>query len=71
MNSIFKDKAFGSAENKVVIEDFLDGEEASFIAVVSKDKIIPLVTSQDHKAVSDGDVGLTQAVWGLLCSNSD
>ena len=51
LNTIFKDKAFGSAGNKVVIEDFLDGEEASFIAVVSKDKIIPLVTSQDHKAV--------------------
>ncbi len=64
LNSIFKDKAFGSAGNKVVIEDFLDGEEASFIAVVSKDKIIPLVTSQDHKAVGDGDVGLNTGGMG-------
>ena len=47
-----------------VIEDFLDGEEASFIAVVSKDKIIPLVTSQDHKAVGDGDVGLNTGGMG-------
>ena len=64
LNSIFKDKAFGSAGSKVVIEDFLDGEEASFIAVVSKDKIIPLVTSQDHKAVGDGDVGLNTGGMG-------
>ena len=64
LNSIFKDNAFGSAGNKVVIEDFLDGEEASFIAVVSKDKIIPLVTSQDHKAVGDGDVGLNTGGMG-------
>ena len=64
LNSIFKDKVFGSAGNKVVIEDFLDGEEASFIAVVSKDKIIPLVTSQDHKAVGDGDVGLNTGGMG-------
>ena len=42
----------------MVIEDFLNGEEASFIAVVSDDQIIPLATSQDHKAVGDGDVGL-------------
>ena len=64
LSSIFKDKAFGSAGSKVVIEDFLDGEEASFIAVVSKDKIIPLVTSQDHKAVGDGDVGLNTGGMG-------
>ena len=64
LNSIFKDKAFGSAGSKVVIEDFLDGEEASFIAVVSKDKIIPLVTSQDHKAVGDGDIGLNTGGMG-------
>ena len=58
LDSIFNDKAFGTAGNRVVIEEFLEGEEASFIAVVSKDKIIPLATSQDHKAVGDGDVGL-------------
>ena len=64
LNSIFNDKTFGSAGNKVVIEEFLEGEEASFIAVVSKDKIIPLVTSQDHKAVGDGDVGLNTGGMG-------
>ena len=64
LNSIFKDKAFGKAGNRVVIEEFLEGEEASFIAVVSKDKIIPLVTSQDHKAVGDGDFGLNTGGMG-------
>ena len=62
--SIFKDQAFGDAGTSVVIEDFLIGEEASFIAVVSKDKIIPLATSQDHKAVGDGDIGLNTGGMG-------
>ena len=62
--SIFKDQAFGDAGTSVVIEDFLNGEEASFIAVVSKDKIIPLATSQDHKAVGDGDIGLNTGGMG-------
>ena len=64
LDSIFNDKAFGTAGNRVVIEEFLEGEEASFIAVVSKDKIIPLATSQDHKAVGDGDVGLNTGGMG-------
>ena len=62
--SIFKDNTFGNAGSRVVIEDFLEGEEASFIAVVSKDKIIPLATSQDHKAISDGDIGLNTGGMG-------
>ncbi len=64
LDSIFNDKAFGTAGNRVVIEEFLEGEEASFIAVVSKDKIIPLETSQDHKDVGDVDVGLNTGVMG-------
>ena len=64
LNSIFKDQAFGEAGSRVVIEEFLEGEEASFIAVVSKDKIIPLATSQDHKAVGEGDIGLNTGGMG-------
>jgi phosphoribosylamine--glycine ligase len=64
LESIFKDQAFGEAGSSVVIEDFLEGEEASFIAVVSKDKIIPLATSQDHKAVGEGDIGLNTGGMG-------
>ena len=64
LDSIFKDQAFGEAGSRVVIEEFLEGEEASFIAVVSKDKIVPLATSQDHKAVGEGDVGLNTGGMG-------
>ena len=64
LESIFKDQAFGDAGSRVVIEEFLEGEEASFIAVVSKDKIIPLATSQDHKAAGEGDVGLNTGGMG-------
>jgi phosphoribosylamine--glycine ligase len=48
---------FGIAGNTVVIEEFLRGEEASFIAVVSGEHILPLATSQDHKRRDDGDRG--------------
>jgi phosphoribosylamine--glycine ligase len=49
--------AFGSAGSRVVIEDFLDGEEASFISMVDGVHALPMATSQDHKRVSDGDTG--------------
>lgn len=61
---IFEARAFGDAGNKVVIEEFLTGEEASFIAVVSGNSIIPLATSQDHKAVGDNDEGLNTGGMG-------
>jgi phosphoribosylamine--glycine ligase len=54
---VMGDKAFGAAGNEVVIEDFLEGEEASFMAIVDGDDILPLATSQDHKARDDGDRG--------------
>ena len=48
---------FGDAGNKIVIEQFLVGEEASFIVMVDGKNILPLATSQDHKARDDGDKG--------------
>ncbi|MET0659980.1 MAG: phosphoribosylamine--glycine ligase [Steroidobacteraceae bacterium] len=48
---------FGAAGNTVVIEQFLEGEEASFIAMVDGEHILPLATSQDHKRIFDGDRG--------------
>jgi len=54
---IMKDKAFGQAGNKVVVEEFLRGEEASFIAFTDGKTVLPLPTSQDHKAVFEGDKG--------------
>jgi len=49
--------AFGSAGSRVVIEEFLRGEEASFLAFTDGKHIIPLASAQDHKAVFDGDTG--------------
>jgi phosphoribosylamine--glycine ligase len=50
-------KAFGKAGDKVVIEEFLDGEEASFMALTDGAHILPLASAQDHKRVFDGDQG--------------
>jgi phosphoribosylamine--glycine ligase len=49
--------AFGSAGSRVVIEEFLTGEEASFLVITDGNKIIPLASAQDHKAIFDGDQG--------------
>ncbi|HJW44953.1 MAG TPA: phosphoribosylamine--glycine ligase [Lysobacter sp.] len=49
--------AFGAAGARVVIEEFLDGEEASFISMVDGKTALPMATSQDHKRVGDGDTG--------------
>ncbi len=49
--------AFGDAGSQVVIEEFLEGEEASCLFLVSGDTILPLASSQDHKALLDGDLG--------------
>lgn len=49
--------AFGDAGARVVIEEFLDGEEASFISMVDGVTALPMATSQDHKRVGDGDTG--------------
>jgi len=48
---------FGDAGHEVVIEEFLKGEEASCLFIVSGDTILPLASSQDHKALLDGDMG--------------
>ncbi|MFP6734787.1 MAG: phosphoribosylamine--glycine ligase [Rhodospirillales bacterium] len=49
--------AFGDAGDEVVVEEFLEGEEVSFFALVDGKTALPLVSAQDHKAVHDGDTG--------------
>jgi phosphoribosylamine---glycine ligase len=49
--------AFGDAGSRVVVEEFLDGEEASFIVMVDGENVLPMATSQDHKRVGNGDTG--------------
>jgi phosphoribosylamine--glycine ligase len=54
---IMKDRAFGDAGSRVVIEQCLKGEEASFMIVTDGKTVVPLATSQDHKRIFDGDKG--------------
>lgn len=54
---IFKDRVFGSEGDKVVIEEFLTGEEASLLCLVSNNKLYPLERAKDHKQIYDGDKG--------------
>ncbi len=49
--------AFGDAGCRVVIEEFLEGEEASFIVMVDGEHVLPMATSQDHKRIGEGDTG--------------
>jgi phosphoribosylamine--glycine ligase len=49
--------AFGEAGHRVVIEEYLDGEEASFIVMADGVNVLPMATSQDHKRVGEGDTG--------------
>lgn len=56
--------AFGDAGHRVVIEEFLTGEEASFIVMVDGKHVEPMATSQDHKRVGDGDTGLNTGGMG-------
>ena len=55
---------FGSAGHEIVIEEMLVGQEASILAIVDRDTIIPLATSQDHKRANDGDQGLNTGGMG-------
>ena len=57
VNMMLSGNKFGDAGSRVVIEDFLEGEEASFIVLVDGKNILPLVTSQDHKRLKDRDEG--------------
>ena len=56
--------AFGDAGSRVVIEEFLDGEEASFIVMVDGKNVLPFATSQDHKRAANGDKGLNTGGMG-------
>lgn len=55
---------FGEAGHRVVIEEFLEGEEASFIVLVDGENVLPMATSQDHKRIGEGDTGLNTGGMG-------
>ena len=55
--SMLSGDSFGDAGREIVVEEYLDGEEASFICVTDGENVVPFATSQDHKARDDGDQG--------------
>ncbi len=57
LDAIIKGKVFGDAGDRVVIEEFLEGEEASFLAFTDGESVLPLESSQDHKPLLDNDEG--------------
>jgi phosphoribosylamine--glycine ligase len=57
IDHLMTERAFGEAGDEVVIEDMLQGEEASFFALVDGETVLPLGSAQDHKAAFDGDTG--------------
>ena len=57
LKEIFIDRRFGSAGDRVVLEEFLEGEEASFLVFSDGENILPMIAAQDHKPVLDGDRG--------------
>ncbi len=67
LKSIIQDKAFGEAGNKVVVEEFLKGEEASIFVLTDGNKYMLLESSQDHKAIFDNDTGPNTGGMGAYC----
>ena len=57
VDSMLEDNLFGDAGARVVIEEFLTGEEVSFIVICDGNSILPLASSQDHKRLLDLDLG--------------
>ena len=61
---ILVDNKFGSAGSRVVVEEFLTGQEVSMLAFTDGKTVVPMVSSQDHKRIWDGDKGLNTGGMG-------
>ncbi|MBR1579717.1 MAG: phosphoribosylamine--glycine ligase [Selenomonadaceae bacterium] len=64
IDEIMTQKSFGAAGNRIVVEEFMDGEEASLLAFTDGKTVVPMIPSQDHKRVDDGDLGLNTGGMG-------
>ncbi len=67
LKSIMVDKAFGEAGTRVVVEEYLKGEEASIFVITDGDNYVILESSQDHKAIYDNDMGPNTGGMGAYC----
>jgi phosphoribosylamine--glycine ligase len=65
--TILQDRVFGEAGKQIVIEECMEGQEASILAIVDGDIIIPLDAAQDHKRAFDGDIGPNTGGMGAYC----
>ncbi len=68
LDKIMLEKVFGASGNQIVVEEYLEGEEASVIAVTDGQYILPFPSSQDHKAIYDGDKGPNTGGMGAYSS---
>jgi phosphoribosylamine--glycine ligase len=66
LSSMLEKKIFGESGTKIVVEDFLEGEEATVLALCDGKNVLPLVSSQDHKPVFDGDKGPNTGGMGAI-----
>ena len=66
LKEMMNDKKFGTAGEKIVIEEFLSGIETSILAFVDNETIIPMVSAKDHKKVNDGENGLNTGGMGTF-----
>jgi phosphoribosylamine--glycine ligase len=64
---LLEEKALGAAANRLVLEEYLEGEEVSFFALSDGSKVFPLVVAQDHKTAFDGDKGPNTGGMGTVC----
>ena len=63
LGEIMGEKTFGEAGNRVLIEEYLEGQEVSVLAFTDGKTIIPMVSAQDHKRIFDNDEGLNTGGW--------
>ncbi|MGC9292724.1 MAG: phosphoribosylamine--glycine ligase [Acidobacteriaceae bacterium] len=69
-NQMFSGKLLGSAEDRVVLEEFLQGEEMSFLVLADGAHTLPLVAAQDHKRIGEGDTGLNTGGMGAYSTDA-
>jgi len=69
VNDIMVDNCFGEAGNSVVIEEFLEGYEASILSVFDCNRLTPFISAKDHKKIGEGETGLNTGGMGVIAPN--
>lgn len=69
VNSMMEDKIFGESGARIVIEEFLTGPEVSVLSFTDGKKVVPMVSSMDHKRIGDGDLGPNTGGMGTVAPN--